>query len=73
MVSQNPAPSKGGHASHPSQGYASSNVHVLMCAETVDLTTHAKTYENIPNKDSNGGSPKQPFTSTLLHFIALFL
>ena len=64
MVAQNPTPPKGGYAGHPSQGYASTNTHVLMCVETINLTTHENTYDIVPDKYSNGGAPDQPSTST---------
>lgn len=53
-----------GNVGHPSQGDASSSTHVLMCAKTIDLTTRARTYELVPNKDANRGAPEQPYTST---------
>lgn len=64
MVSPNPAPLKGGHAGHPSQGDASSIAHVLMCVETIDCTTCAKIYDTVPDNDSNRGAPKHLSTFT---------
>ena len=64
MVAQNTVRLKGGNVVHPSQGDASSSSHVLMCAETIELTMRVKTYDTFLDKYANGGALDHPSTST---------
>ena len=61
MASQNPSPPPGGNAGHPTQGDCSTHAHnLMMCNETIGLTTQAKTYDTIPKVNTNGGASDQP-------------
>ena len=73
MVAQNPAPLKGGHAGHPSQVDASTCARVLMCTETIDLNTRAKTYDIFPKRMPMEVLMINPIHPLLLHFLSFFI
>lgn len=66
MVVENPTPPKVGNAGRPPSGDASSSVLVLMCVETVNLTTRAKTYDSVLVKNIVGEGIDQLSSSTPL-------
>jgi hypothetical protein len=64
LVSWNHVPPRGRDPSHSHHGYASTSTYEVYMSKTVNVTTHANTYDTPPGDKTKGMVVEQPSNST---------